>query len=189
MDPTHQANVTSERKTYLTPFITFRASCNIHLSPWICRRAIPSVGATYRLRVALICQSYSTKCKWKLILEGVTTIFSSKIIWAKKNKNEMQYKERSAENKHRNSPRLQQHSLNHRRRSLLLLEGLRKSPWGSSGHFSPWVYHHLNILTMYNVCAFPLQYQHFHQYAYQTAGQSCTWEFNVSKTIEFQASI
>lgn len=41
--------MTSERKTYLTPFLTLRASCNKHLSPWRCRRAIPSVGATYNI--------------------------------------------------------------------------------------------------------------------------------------------
>jgi hypothetical protein len=49
-----QAKHASERKMYFTPLVTFRASCSIHLSPWICRRTIPSAGATYRVQMGTI---------------------------------------------------------------------------------------------------------------------------------------
>ena len=48
-----QANTASERNTYLTPLVTFLASCKKHLSPWRCSRAVPSVGATCETNIVL----------------------------------------------------------------------------------------------------------------------------------------
>lgn len=80
----------------------------------------------------------------------------------------------------RNLPLLQHHSLNHRRQSPLQLEALIQNPFGCLNHFYHWFWnHHLNILTKYNGCTFPLQDQHFHQYAAQSVAQPYTWKWNI----------
>lgn len=140
------AKTTSERNTYLTPLETFLPSCNIHLSPWIWKRAIPSIGATCNDKT-----SFTPKLKGQ-----------RKTIW------ELLPQLRYCSLNHK---RQFLHQLKARPKKNHL-SCLKNCSWILILRCCC----RLDISTMCNRSASHLQYQHFHQCDDQNADQHYTWK-------------